>query len=81
MGVTHIVEQNTKHKKREEMEKLNQRHSLRRPRRLQMFHYKYYREQQPLNLLREQMDRVVNAVIEPQHENERVLATKIFIKV
>jgi len=52
-------------------------------RNVQMFQYKYYHEQAPLNLDKTQMDMVIDAVVNPpkgDHET-RLLASKILIKL
>eukprot|EP01090_Pellita_catalonica_P014529 TRINITY_DN3730_c0_g1_i4.p1 TRINITY_DN3730_c0_g1~~TRINITY_DN3730_c0_g1_i4.p1 ORF type:complete len:794 (-),score=111.25 TRINITY_DN3730_c0_g1_i4:1047-3428(-) len=57
--------------------------SARRKEILQLFQYKYYREQVPLTLERGEMEQVISTVINPpEDDNEsRLIASKILIKL
>ena len=48
---------------------------------LELFQFKYYKEQQALNLSEDEIDCVVNAVLNPPELETRLIASKILIKV
>lgn len=58
-------------------------HHAVRQKRPQLFQYKYYREQVPLQLGQEEMEQVVNAVVSPPPDDpeSHLIASKILIKL
>ena len=48
---------------------------------VQLFQFKYYNQQQPLNLTDNQMETVVDAVINSEDYSTLLISSKILIKV